>query len=421
MFIRRTRPTVIAERRLNKYMLMNLITQKRTAGIWLGGTAVVLMTLAMTGCSKKQQAAGPQPPPQVGVYTVHTEKLPITTDLPGRIDPVRTAQVRARVAGILLKRCFKEGSNVKAGQVLFQIDPAPLKASYDSAKASLAKAQANQTQAQALADRYQKLVKIKAVSQQEYVTAKASAMQAKADVLAAKAAVETASLNLGYATVTAPISGRIGAALVTEGALVGQNTATEMAVIQQLDPIYFDFTESSSEGLRLRRAFEEGKLKSIAPGEAKVTLLLEDGTTYSHPGKLLFSDITVDPTTGMVMLRAEFPNPDHLLLPGMFARARLEQAMDNKAIAVPQRGVSYGPDGKPSVLLVTPDNKVKSQPVTVSSSVGNQWIISSGLKTGDKIILSGLQKVRPGMTVKPVPFAGGSTNAAAEASADEAN
>jgi membrane fusion protein (multidrug efflux system) len=222
-------------------------------------------------------------------------------------------------------------------------------------------------------------------------------------------------LNLGYTTVTAPISGRIGKALVTEGALVGQNEATELAVIQQLDPIYFDFTQSSVEGLKLRQAFAAGKLKSVAPGEAKLTLLLEDGTVYPHEGKLLFSDITVDPTTGMVTLRAEFPNPDDLLLPGMFARARLEQAVDNQAMTVPQRGVAYGADGTPTVLVVTPDNKVEVRPVTISSAVGSKWIVTSGLKTGDRVILEGLQKVQPGMPVKPVPFDSGSTNAAGPA------
>ncbi len=385
----------------------------RTIGIWARGSAVSLGLLLLAGCGEKPQTAAPPPPPEVGVITIHTEPLPITTELPGRIDPVRTAQVRARVAGILLKREFKEGSNVKDGDKLFQIDPAPLQALLDSAKAALAKANANVTQAQAQAERDKVLVKIRAVSQQEYDNAQSAAQQGQADVLAAKAAVETASLNLGYATVTAPISGRIGKALVTEGALVGQDTATELAVIQQLDPIYFDFTESSTEGLKLRRAFASGQLKSIADGAAKVTLLLEDGSTYSHPGKLLFSDVTVDPTTGMVTLRAEFPNPDHLLLPGMFARARLEQAMDRNAITVPQRGVTYGASGEPSVLVVTTNNVAEERPVTVNSAAGHDWIITSGLRTGDRVIISGLQKVHPGGAVTPVPFEADETNAPA--------
>lgn len=395
---------------------MNMFSTERH---FFAKTSTLILVLALpwlAGCGQQQKAMGTPPPPEVGVVTIQSKPVPIMTDLPGRIDPIRTAQVRARVAGIVLKRVFTEGSDVKAGDLLFQIDPAPLQAAYDSAKASLAKAQANVKQAQALADRYTKLVKIKAVSQQEYDNAVAAAAQGKADVLAAKAALETASLNLGYATVTAPISGRIGQALITEGALVGQGQATEMAVIQQMNPIYFDFTESSTELLKLRREFESGQLKKVASDEAKITLLLEDGTVYPHPGKLLFSDVTVDPTTGMVTLRAEFPNPDDVLLPGMFARARLEQAMDNNAITVPQRGVTYGPDGKPSVLVVTPDDKVEARSITVSSAMDNSWIATSGLKAGDRVIVSGLQKVRPGITVKPVPF--DTTNASVDGAAN---
>ncbi|HVU28541.1 MAG TPA: efflux RND transporter periplasmic adaptor subunit [Verrucomicrobiae bacterium] len=393
---------------------MNLTKQKRNGqwptAILTGGAAVLLALLILTGCGRGQNGGAP-PPPEVGIITVQAEPVPITTELPGRIDPVRTSEIRARVAGILLKQVYREGSDVKNGDVLFQIDPAPFQAAYDSAKASLAKAEANLKQAQAQADRYEILVKYNAVSKQDYDNATAAALQGNADVLSAKAALETASLNLGYATVTAPISGRIGKALATEGALVGQNEATELAVIQQLDPIYFDFTESSAELLKLRRAFDSGQLKSLAPGEAKVTLLLEDGTVYPHAGKLLFSDVTVDPTTGMVTLRAEFPNPDDLLLPGMFARARLEQAVDNQAITVPQRGVTYGPDGKPAVMALTADNKVEVRPVTISSAAGNNWIVTSGLKAGDRVILEGLQKIQPGMVVTPVPF--NATNAPA--------
>jgi membrane fusion protein (multidrug efflux system) len=358
--------------------------------------------LALAGCGQKPQAAAP-PPPEVGVMTIQAEALPITTELPGRIDAVRTAEVRARVAGILLKQVYREGSDVKAGEVLFQIDPAPLQAALDSANA-------NRLQAQSLAQRYKTLVSINAVSKQDYDNAVSTEAQAKA-------AQEIAALNLGYCTVTAPISGRIGKAMVTEGALVGQNNdATELAVIQQLDPIYFDFTESSTEGLKLRQEFQSGKLKSVAPGEAKLTLLLEDGTTYPHEGKLLFSDITVDPTTGMITLRAEFPNPDDLLLPGMFARARLEQAVNANAIEVPQRGVVYGANGKPTVMVVTPDNKVEVRPVTVSSAAGDKWIITDGLKTGERVILEGFQQVQPGMAVKPVPFESATNAPAADGS-----
>jgi membrane fusion protein (multidrug efflux system) len=389
----------------NKKMNANLIEQKSSAhrqSALILGVAFSTALLALAGCGRgKPQLAAP-PPPEVGVITIQSAPLPITTELPGRIDAVRTAQVRARVAGILLKRVFTEGSDVKARDVLFQIDSAPYKATLDSANANL-------LQAQSLVKRYKPLVSINAVSKQEYDTAVAAEAQDKATQ-------EIAALNLGYCTVTAPISGRIGQAMVTEGALVGQGEATEMAVIQQLDPIYFDFTESSTELLKLRREFDNGQLKKVAPDEAKITLLLEDGTVYPHEGKLLFSDVTVDPATGMVTLRAEFPNPDDLLLPGMFARARVEQAVDSNAITVPQRGVVYGADGKPTVMAVTPDNKVEVLPVTVSSAEDNKWIVTGGLKVGDRVILAGLQKVQPGMPVKPVPF--DSTNAPA---IDDAN
>ncbi|MGO8674948.1 MAG: efflux RND transporter periplasmic adaptor subunit [Limisphaerales bacterium] len=376
-----------------------------------------LLLAVMAGCGPKQggpPGAGPGgpggfggPPPEVSVVTVTTEPLTLTTELPGRIDAVRVAEVRARVAGILLKRRFEEGADVKAGDVLLEIDPAPLQAALDSAKAALAKAEANLKQAQAKADRYKALVEFNAVSKQDYDEATAMALQAEAEVLAGKAGVETASLNLGYATVTAPITGRIGKAKVTEGALVGQNEATPLATIQQLDPIYFDFTQSSTEVLRLRRALENGKLKSLAPGLAKVTLLLEDGTVYPHPGKLLFSDITVDPTTGMITLRASAPNPEHLLLPGMFARGRLEQAVDSAALTVPQRAVVRGPDGSATVLVVNAANTVEVRAIHAEATRADKWIVSDGLKPGERVIVEGLQKAMPGSPVTPVPFVTG--------------
>jgi membrane fusion protein (multidrug efflux system) len=372
-------------------------------------TVYLVLTLVVTvlaaGCQPKAQEKQAPPPAEVGVVTINSSTLPITTELPGRLDAVRTADIRARATGILLKQSFKEGADVKEGDVLFQIDPAPLQASLDSAQASYDKAKATLAQAENRAKRFESLIQIHAVSQQEYDDAIAMAAQTKADVNLTKAAVEMARLNLGYATVTAPITGRIGAAKVTEGALVSQAAATELALIQQLDPIYFDFTQSSTEVLKLQQALEKGKLQSIAPGEAKVTLLLEDGTTYPLPGKLLFSGISVDPTSGMITLRAEFPNPNHLLLPGMFARARLEQAMDTAAITAPQRGVTLGPNGSASVLIVNSENKVESRPIKISTAMGDQWVVTSGLQGGEKIIVEGLQKVRPGAEVKPVPFA----------------
>jgi membrane fusion protein (multidrug efflux system) len=375
----------------------------------------IILAFLAAGCGHKQgqdnKAAGAPPPSEVGVVTITAESVPMTTELPGRIEAVRTAQVRARASGILLKRLFKEGAEVKAGDELFLIDPAPLQAVYDGAKAAFQKAQANSKLLESKAKRFKELVAIHAISQQEYDEIASQAIQTKADSEAAKAAMETAALNLSYTTVTAPITGRIGEAKVTEGALVSAQQATELAVIQQLDPIYVDFTQSSAEVLRLRRAFDEGKLKSATPGEAKVNLELEDGSTYQHSGKLLFTDTTVDPTTGMVTMRAEFPNPEHLLLPGMFGRGKLEQAVADKAITVPQRGVVLGPGGTATAMVVA-DGKVEARQVKLTSAVGDKWIVSEGLKEGEWVVVEGLQKIKPGAPVKPVPFNPGEQTAA---------
>jgi len=361
--------------------------------------------LTLAGCSKPTGAAAPaRPPTEVGVITVQPQHVAVVTELPGRLNAYRIAEVRARVAGILIKRLFTEGSDVKAGQVLALIDPAPFQATLDSAQAALAKAEANLRQVEAQAGRYKELAPIHAVSQQDYDNALAAVDGGKADIATAKANVATAKLNLGYATMTSPIAGRIGRALVTEGALVGQTDATEIATVQQLDPIYFDFTESSTDLLRLRRQVESGQVKLVAPGQAKVTLVLEDGSTYANPGRLLFSDVTVDPSTGMVTLRAEIPNPDKLLLPGMFARARLEQAVDQAALTVPVRGVQHNPDGSASVMLVDDQNQVEVRPVELGTMQGNEWVVTKGLKAGDRVILDGLLKIGPGMPVNAVPF-----------------
>jgi membrane fusion protein (multidrug efflux system) len=374
------------------------------------GLCLLVLAAIFTGCDKKPAAMPAMPPPEVSVQTVTSGALPVTTVLPGRIDAIRTAQVSARVAGILTKIVYEQGADVKAGDVMFQIDPAPLHALYDSAAAALAKSNANLTQTQQQAKRDAVLVKIHAVSQQAYDNDTSAVAQGEADVLAAKANVETAAINLGYATVTAPISGRSGQAIVTEGALVGQGSATQMATIQQLDPIYFDFTESSVDLLQLKKHLANGQLTSLEPGTAKITLLLEDGSVYPQIGKLLFSDVTVDPTTGMVTLRAIIPNPDGWLLPGMFARGRLEQGVNTNAITVSQRAVTYGANGDATVLVVTPDNKVEVRPVQTDYAQGDQWIVTSGLKAGERVIVEGSQKIRPGMTVNAVPF-GTSTNA----------
>ena len=317
---------------------------------------------------------------------------------------MREAQVRARATGILLKRLFDEGSNVKEGQELFEIDPAPLKASLDSAKASLAKTAAALKESKSNVDRYEELVRINAVSKQVYDQAVAALGQNEAELLAGKAAVQTAELNLGYAKVTAPISGRIGKALVTEGALVGATEATQLAVIRQLDPVYFDFTQSSTEVLRLKREMENGTIQSVAPGEARVTLILEDGTVYQHEGKLLFSDIAVDPATGMITLRAEVPNPENLLMPGMFARAQIIEGVNTNAITVPQRTIIRGAGGASTVLVVNNENKVDLRNIEIERTVGTKVVVSKGLKPGERIIVEGSQKAAPGLVVKPVPF-----------------
>lgn len=368
----------------------------------LGGILLVLI-----GCSPTQkgdQANDTGILPEVSIITVKAERLPLTTELAGRLTAVRIAQVRARVAGVLQQQVMQGGSEVKAGDVLFRIDPAPLQASYHSAKANLEKALANETVAKSKAQRYQPLVKVNAVSKLDYLSVLSAAKQATAEVAAAKAAVQTAQLNLDYATVRAPINGRLGTPQVTEGALVGQNDATLLATLQQIDPIYLDLSQSGTDLLKLRQAFVAGRLQSLKPGTAKVTLLLDDGSSYPLPGKLLFSDITVDPSTGMASLRAEFPNPERLLLPGMYARARLEQAIDSHALTIPQRAVQHGPGGIATVLVVGTDNKVEERPITTTATVGDKWIVNKGLQAGERLIVEGFQKVKPGAVVKAVPF-----------------
>jgi len=368
------------------------------------------LLIFLSACARKE-AKPPAPlPAEVSVVSVVAERVNRTTELPGRINPMREAQVRARATGILLKRLFQEGSNVKEGQVLFEIDPLPLQASLSSAKASLAKAEAALKESQANVNRYQELVKINAISGQVYDQAVAALGQNEAEILAAKAAVQTAELNLGYAQVNAPISGRIGKALVTEGALVTATEATQLALIRQLDPVYFDFTQSSTEVLRLKRALENGTLEGVAPGDARVTLILEDGTVYRHEGKLLFSDISVDPTTGMITLRAEIPNPENLLMPGMFARAQVVEGINANALTIPQRTVTRSAGGKSTVLIVNSENKVELRTIEVEGSVGDKVVVGKGLKAGERIIVEGSQKAPPGSVVKAVPFSVAATS-----------
>ncbi|MCC2637092.1 MAG: acrA [Moraxellaceae bacterium] len=341
------------------------------------------------------------PPPEVSVVTVRPGELALTSELPGRLEAVRSAEVRARVAGVVLKRVFAEGSEVKEGDVLFQIDPRPFQAAYDNAAAAVARAEAQRDQTRAQAERAEALVGKKLISQQDHDLARANARQAEADVTAARATQQLHKLNLALATVRAPISGRIGRALVTEGALVGQGETTPLAQIQQLDPVYVNFTQSSVELLKLRQALQSGKVKR-AGSEAAVTLLLEDGSEYPKKGQLLFSDLAVDPATGSVSLRARFPNPGRDLLPGMYVRVRLAQAVADNAITVPQRSLQRGPQG--AFVMVVKEGKVAVQPVQVGAAQGDQWIVESGLAGGEQVIVEGLQKAPPGTPVKTVPF-----------------
>lgn len=361
-----------------------------------------LSALALTACGEKKPQGGAMPPPEVGVVTVTPSSVAIVNELPGRLEGVRTAEVRARVEGIVLSRNYTEGGEVKAGQVMFRIDPASYQAQLASAKAQLQRAEANAVSARQKAERYKPLVAVNAVSKQEYDDAVAAAGQANADIAAAKAAVTTAQINLSYTTVTAPISGRAGRALVTEGALVGKGEATKLTVVEQVDPIWVTFTQPAAEVTRLRRAIESGSVKGV-DGGARVHLYVEDGREYSQTGKLLFSDMTVDPTTGAITLRAQFPNPKRELLSGTFVRVKIEQGVDENAMTVPQRALIRNAQGA-SVLVVGNDGNVAAVPVKAPQAIGDRWVVTEGLKGGEKVIVEGLQKVKVGAPAKAVPF-----------------
>ena len=356
------------------------------------------------------------PPIPVGVVTVQLQNVPVMSELPGRLEAVRTAQVRARVPGILQKRLFAEGSDVKAGEPLFQIDASTYKAAFDSAQATQAKAEANLAQTTALVERYQPLQAAKAISPQEFLNAQVAQRQAQADVASAKAAVQTARINLGYASVTAPISGRIGRALVTEGALVGQGEATQLAVIQQVHPLYVNFTQPVNDVLKLRQALASGALKRAGKDAAAVRVALDDGSEYPLQGKLLFSDLAVDATSGQVSLRAELPNPQGLLLPGMYVRVRLEVAEVDGGMLLPQQAVTRGAMAD-TVMVVDDKGQVAPRPIKLGGARGNQWVVLGGLKPGEQVMVDGFQKVmmNPKATVKPVPWQPVSASAPASA------
>ncbi len=373
--------------------------------------------MSLVGCSPSNTAAPTAPPPpEVGVVTVATTATALNTELPGRLEAFRTAQVRARVAGILQKRLFTEGSDVKAGQPLFDIDPAPYRAALASAQAQLARAEANLVQAQALAERYAPLAKTQAVSQQEATNAQAGFQQAKADVAAGKAAVQTAQINLGYASVSSPIAGRIGRALVTEGALVGQGEATPLALVQQVDKLYVNFTQPVADVMRLRQALAQGQLQR-APGKeaAQVQVLLDDGSVFPQTGRLLFSDLSVDPSSGQVTLRAELPNPQGTLLPGLYVRVRLPVAQASDAVLLPQQAVAHTAQGD-SVLVVAEDGSVSARPVKLGPAPQpDRSLVLSGLKPGERVIVDGLQRARAGAKVRAVPWAPAAASAPASA------
>jgi membrane fusion protein (multidrug efflux system) len=391
------------------------------AATWAAAALLLAACGAKDGAPAAAAGGGMPPPPAVGVISVAPQTVALLTELPGRVEPLRTAQVRARVNGVVLKRQFNEGSEVRAGQPLFLIDPAPYQAALDSAAAQLARAEAGLAQATATAERYQPLAAARAISQQDYANALAAQKAAQADVAAGRAALQSARINRGYAQVTAPIAGRIGRALVTEGALVSAAEATQLALIQQTSTVYVNFTQSSGELLRLRKALATNQLRRAGkggPGDAvAVNVVLEDGSLLPQPGKLLFSDLSVDASSGQVTLRAEVPNADGLLLPGQYVRVRLAQAELPAGFLLPQQAVTRTQQGD-TVLVVGDGNKPAPRPVKIRSGQNGQWVVTEGLKAGDRVIVDGFQKMFvPGAPVTPVPWQPAGSAAAASAAA----
>jgi membrane fusion protein (multidrug efflux system) len=362
--------------------------------------------LAISACNEPRLAETKEakPSPQVAVVTVQPIPRPIIRELPGRIAPMRVAEIRARVAGIVMERLFKQGAEMKAGDILYRIDPARFEVELDATKAALAKARAVLEHAERHAQRIEKLSNNQVASQAQNDNAMASFRQAQADVAARQADVARAKLDLDYTTVRAPISGRIGGALVTEGALVGQGEATHLATVQQLDPIYADFVQSVSELQQLRRDFESGGIDQLAPDSAKVRLVFDEGTVYPYPGQLVFSDASVDKSTNQVTLRGEFPNPRSELLPGMYVRIHIEQGIDGDSLAVPQQAVRRNDAGGNDVYILRGDNRAVVQPVRLGHLVEEQWLVLEGLKPGDRVVVEGFQKFAAGDVVDPVPW-----------------
>jgi len=382
-----------------------MIQLNRAVGRFFSWSVVLVAFLGglfLTGC-EEHQAPRARGVPEVVTVTIHPERVTLTTELPGRTSAFRVAEIRPQVSGLIQKRLFTEGSDVKAGQVLYQIDPAPFQAALDNAQAALVRAEANLPAARSRAERFKKLLPSKAVSQQDYDDAAAALKQVEADIQYWKAMVKTARINLGYCRVTAPISGRIGESRVTDGAIVTAYQPMSLATIQQLDPIYVDVPQSTTELLRLKRRLQDGRLNHDGKSHNKVKLILEDGTAFPLKGTLQFRDVTVDPTTGSVTLRVIFPNPEHALLPGMFVRAVIKEGVKEQAILVPQESVARNPKGDPYALVVNRDGKVEMRMLTLDRAIGDKWLATSGLAAGDRVIVEGLQYVRPGMSVKVSP------------------
>lgn len=367
---------------------------------------ILLSCLIVDGCGKKEETMAP-PSPEVAVVTVQSRQVVTTTELTGRTASNLIAEVRPQVGGIIQKRLFTEGSDVQAGQVLYQIDPATYQAALDNARAGLARSEANLSAIRLKADRLRELLVDKAVSRQDYDDAASALKQTQADIQYWQANVDTARINLKYTSITAPISGRIGKSSVTEGALVAVGQSTALATIQKLDPMYVDITQSTADLLRLQRGVKEGRLNQSDANQRKVQLILEDGSTYPLSGTLQFRDVTVDPTTGSVILRAVFPNPNGVLLPGMFIRAVVKEGINEKALLVPQQAVSRDPKGNPQTLIVDAENKVALRTLALDRAIGDQWLVASGLAAGERVIVEGMQKVKPGVSVKVVPFEAG--------------
>ena len=392
---------------------------RRARALQFGVALCTLVLLAACGKSDEGGAQGARqmPPAQVGVIRATTQAVPLRTELPGRVEALRTAEVRARVNGVVLKRLFAEGSDVKAGQPLFTIDAAPYRASVDSAQAALARSQANLAQAGATVERYRPLAAANAISRQDWVNAQAAQQAALAEVEAGRAALRSARINLDYASVTAPIGGRIGRALVTEGALVSATSATPLATIQQIGSVYVNFTQSVIEVQKLRQGMADGKLRRAGANAAEVQVLLEDGSVHAHAGRLLFSDLAVDATSGQVTLRAEVPNPEGWLLPGQYVRVRITQGELPAAMLIPQQAVTRSAQAD-TVLVVGADNKPASRPVKIAGQHGDAWIVTGGLQEGEQVIVDGFQKMMvAGMPVQPVPWQRAASAAGAAASA----